>query len=57
MSIDVSGFKQGQKAMWTAGDYPDIARRIVAVGEYLAVHIAFWPCLNPLTSMLMPLPV
>ena len=36
MSIDVSGFKQGQKAMWTAGDYPDIARRIVAVGEYLA---------------------
>jgi SAM-dependent methyltransferase len=36
MSIDVSAFKQGQKAMWTAGDYPDIARRIVTVGEYLA---------------------
>jgi SAM-dependent methyltransferase len=36
MSIDVGAFKQGQKAMWTAGDYPDIARRIVTVGEYVA---------------------
>jgi SAM-dependent methyltransferase len=36
VSIDVSGFKQAQKAMWTAGDYPYIARRIVTVGEYLA---------------------
>jgi SAM-dependent methyltransferase len=36
MSIDVAGFKQGQKAMWAAGDYPDVAQRIVTVGEYLA---------------------
>jgi SAM-dependent methyltransferase len=36
MSIDVSGFKQGQKAMWTAGDYPEVAKRIVSVGEYVA---------------------
>jgi SAM-dependent methyltransferase len=36
MSLDVGGFKQGQRAMWTAGDYPDIAQRIVTVGEYLA---------------------
>jgi SAM-dependent methyltransferase len=36
MSIDVDGFKQGQKAMWTAGDYPQVARRIESVGEYLA---------------------
>jgi SAM-dependent methyltransferase len=36
MSIDVSGFKQGQKAMWTAGDYPEVARRIESVGEYVA---------------------
>jgi SAM-dependent methyltransferase len=36
MSIDVEGFKQGQKAMWTAGDYPEVARRIEVVGEYLA---------------------
>jgi SAM-dependent methyltransferase len=36
MGIDVSGFKQGQKAMWTAGDDPEIARRIVKVGEFVA---------------------
>ena len=36
MSIDVGAFKQGQKAMWTAGDYPEIARRIATVGEYVA---------------------
>jgi SAM-dependent methyltransferase len=36
MSIDVDGFKQGQKAMWTAGDYPEVARRIATVGEYVA---------------------
>jgi SAM-dependent methyltransferase len=43
MSIDISGFKQGQKAMWTAGDYPDIARRIVTVGEYLAARAGAAP--------------
>jgi hypothetical protein len=26
MSLDVSGFKDGQRRMWTAGDYPEIAR-------------------------------
>jgi ubiquinone/menaquinone biosynthesis C-methylase UbiE len=36
VSIDVDGFKQGQKAMWTAGDYGEVAQRIVPVGEYLA---------------------
>jgi SAM-dependent methyltransferase len=36
VSIDVGGFKQGQKAMWTAGDYPEVARRIETVGEYVA---------------------
>jgi len=36
MSIDVSGFKQGQKAMWTAGDYPEVARRIETVGRFVA---------------------
>jgi SAM-dependent methyltransferase len=35
MSIDVAGFKAGQKAMWTAGDYPEVARRIKTVGEYV----------------------
>ncbi|HEY4426759.1 MAG TPA: methyltransferase domain-containing protein [Solirubrobacteraceae bacterium] len=36
MSIDVAGFKEGQKAMWTAGDYPEVARRIEMVGRYVA---------------------
>jgi len=35
MSVDVSGIKQGQKAMWTAGDYPEVARRIATVGQYV----------------------
>ncbi len=33
MSIDVSGIKEGQRMMWTMGDYPDIARTIATVGE------------------------
>ncbi len=33
--IDVSGFKQGQKMMWSMGDYPEIARRIEGVAEAL----------------------
>jgi SAM-dependent methyltransferase len=36
MSIDVSGIKQGQRMMWTAGDYPDLARTIASVGELVA---------------------
>jgi SAM-dependent methyltransferase len=35
VSIDVDGIKQGQKAMWTAGDYPEVARRIATVGQYV----------------------
>lgn len=33
MSIDVSGIKEGQRMMWTAGDYPDLARTIESVAE------------------------
>ncbi len=36
MGIDTEGFKQGQKAMWTAGDYAEVAERIVPVGELVA---------------------
>jgi SAM-dependent methyltransferase len=36
MSIDVSGIKQGQRMMWTAGDYPELARTIASVGELVA---------------------
>jgi ubiquinone/menaquinone biosynthesis C-methylase UbiE len=35
MGIDVSGIKQGQKAMWSMGDYPDLAKRIEDVAERL----------------------
>ena len=44
MSIDVSGFKQGQRAMWTAGDYP--ARSLNgsrAVGEWVAERVGRRP--------------
>lgn len=33
MSIDANAFKEGQKAMWTAGDYPDMARTIESAAE------------------------
>jgi SAM-dependent methyltransferase len=33
MSIDVNGIKEGQRKMWTIGDYPDIARTITGVAE------------------------
>jgi SAM-dependent methyltransferase len=46
MSIDVDGFKQGQKAMWTAGDYGEVAQRIVAVGEYVAERAGAGPGLE-----------
>jgi SAM-dependent methyltransferase len=39
MSIDVSGFKEGQKAMWTAGDYPEVSRRIASVAAGLVERL------------------
>jgi SAM-dependent methyltransferase len=36
VSIDVSGIKQGQRAMWSSGDYPEVARRIESVADILA---------------------
>jgi SAM-dependent methyltransferase len=33
MSIDVNGIKEGQRHMWTVGDYPDIARSIAGVAH------------------------
>ncbi len=43
MSIDVSGIKQGQRTMWTAGDYPEVARRIESVGEFVAERAGAGP--------------
>jgi SAM-dependent methyltransferase len=39
MSIDVSQIKQGQKAMWTAGDYPRVSQRIAAVATELLERV------------------
>jgi ubiquinone/menaquinone biosynthesis C-methylase UbiE len=46
VSIDVSGFKQGQKAMWTAGDYPEVSRRIASVAELLVERVGAGPGLE-----------
>jgi SAM-dependent methyltransferase len=35
LSLDVDGIKQGQRMMWAAGDYPDIARWIESAAEYV----------------------
>ena len=35
MALDVTGFKQGQRKVWSAGDYPDIAQRIESAAEHL----------------------
>jgi SAM-dependent methyltransferase len=43
MSIDVEGIKQGHKAMWTAGDYPTIAKRIESVAGALVEHVGVTP--------------
>jgi SAM-dependent methyltransferase len=43
MSIDVSAFKEGQKAMWTAGDYPEVSRRIASVAELLVERLGAEP--------------
>jgi ubiquinone/menaquinone biosynthesis C-methylase UbiE len=36
MSVDVSAFKDGQRRMWTAGDYPELSRSIASVGALVA---------------------
>jgi SAM-dependent methyltransferase len=35
MTLDVEQIKQGQRAMWSAGDYPDIATHIESAAEEL----------------------
>jgi SAM-dependent methyltransferase len=39
MSIDVSGIKEGQRRTWSAGDYPEVSRRIASVAELLAEQV------------------
>ncbi|MGH2980336.1 MAG: class I SAM-dependent methyltransferase [Solirubrobacterales bacterium] len=35
MALDVAGFKQAQRKIWSSGDYPDIARLIESAAEHL----------------------
>jgi SAM-dependent methyltransferase len=39
MSIDVSAIKQGQRAMWALGDYPEASRSIAEVAGLLAERV------------------
>jgi ubiquinone/menaquinone biosynthesis C-methylase UbiE len=43
MSIDVSAIKEGQRKMWSAGDYPDLARTIEGVAEVLVERVGAGP--------------
>ncbi len=43
MSIDVGPIKQGQKKMWSLGDYPDVARTIDPVAELLSGRVGAGP--------------
>ncbi len=43
MSIDVSAIKQGQRKMWSLGDYPDIARMIEEVAETVVERVGAGP--------------
>jgi SAM-dependent methyltransferase len=43
MSIDVSGIKEGQRKMWTVGDYPDIARTLTGVAETILARAEVGP--------------
>jgi SAM-dependent methyltransferase len=43
MSIDASAIKQGQKMMWSIGDYPDLARNIEGVAEALVQRAGAGP--------------
>jgi hypothetical protein len=40
MGIDVSGFKQGQRAMWASGDHRELAQRIDVADTLLAAVAA-----------------
>jgi ubiquinone/menaquinone biosynthesis C-methylase UbiE len=43
MSIDAGAIKQGQKMMWSIGDYPDLARNIEGAAEVLVERVGAGP--------------
>ncbi len=46
MDIDVSAIKDGQRRMWTVGDYPDIARTIATAAELVVERAGAAPGLS-----------
>jgi len=43
MSIDFDGIKDGQRRMWTVGDYPDIARTIAGAADVVVERVQAGP--------------
>lgn len=43
MSMDIGAIKEGQKKMWSAGDYPDLAHTIEEVAEVLVERVGAGP--------------
>jgi SAM-dependent methyltransferase len=43
MSIDIRGFKEGQRNVWSAGDYPDVARTIEEVAHVIVERVGVQP--------------
>jgi SAM-dependent methyltransferase len=43
MSMDVGAIKEGQRMMWSIGDYPDLARTIEGVAEVLVERVGAGP--------------
>ena len=43
MALDVAGFKQMQRKIWSSGDYPDIARLIESAAEHLVAVAGVQP--------------
>jgi SAM-dependent methyltransferase len=39
MSIDIGAFKEGQRTVWSAGDYPDVAQMIEPVAHVLLERV------------------
>lgn len=43
MTLDVDGFKQAQRTMWSTGDFPDIARHIESAAEHVVASADIGP--------------
>jgi 2-polyprenyl-3-methyl-5-hydroxy-6-metoxy-1,4-benzoquinol methylase len=43
MAVDYDALKEGQRKMWSTGDYPDIARTIAQVAEVVVERVGARP--------------